>query len=150
MQHSSHKPIIPAPPCLPRFPLPAKCRWCGTTSSINKPSSPCLECINSNNVKVFCIKALPMIQIGRKTSIDIAKGIAAYFVPWHNAQALYRRQYLHLITVMDFHVLSNGPIDLKYVPEPEDPMDIILDMLYPRVDDVTKEELEEMPAIASL
>ena len=52
--------------------------------------------------------------------------------------------------IKDFDMLSNGPIDLKYVPEPEDPMDIILDMLYPRVGVVTKEELDEMPTIASL
>ena len=117
---------------------------------INKPSSPCLECINSNNAKMFGTKALPLVQIGRKTSEDIAKGIAAYFVPWHNAKALYKRQYLHLITIADFDMLSNGPIDLKYVPEPEDPMDIILDMLYPCVEDVTREELEEMPTLARL
>ena len=130
-----------------RFPGPEKCQWCGTYSLINKPSSPCLDCINSNNAKVFSNKALPIIHIGRKMSTDIAKGIAAYFVMWHNAQALYRRQYTHLLTVMAFDELSNGPIDLEYVPEPEDPMDIILDMLYPQVSVVTKEELDEMPTL---
>ena len=119
-------------------------------SLINTPSFPCWECVNSNNAKMFGTKALPLIQIGRKTSEDIAKGIAAYFVPWHNSQALYKRQYIHLITIAKFDMLSNGPIDLTYVPEPEDPMDIILDMLYPQVDSVTKEELQEMPAVVRL
>ena len=86
------------------------------------------------------------MQIGRKTTVDVAQAVAAYFVPWHNAQALWRRQYVHLIVVMELWKLSNGPINLKYTPEPEDPMDLILDMLYPDVGpDVTKEELDEMP-----
>ena len=48
---------------------------------------------------------------------------------------------------MELWRLSNGPINFTYTPEPEDPMDIILDMLYPEVGpEIDKEERDEMPA----
>ena len=116
---------------------------------IYKPVSPfwpCLECINDNNARAFSAKALPLVQIGRKTTAEVAQSIAAYIIPWHNAQAAWRRQYVRLVGAMEFWKLSNGPINFTYTPEPEDPMNIILDMLYPGVGpEVTKEELKQMP-----
>ena len=139
-----------------RLPRPKECRWCGARSIINRYWTlsvfPCTDCINRNNAKVFSNKALPMAHLARKTSADVGRNIAAFFVPWHNTRALHQRQYLHFITSRRFDTLLFGPgfqIDYRYVPEPEDPMDIILDMLFPPVIDVTYEEMEDMPATIS-
>ena len=128
------------------LPVMSRCRWCNKMSLINKPTSPfwpCVECINNNNATLFSNKALPVAQIGRKTTADVARTIAAYFVQWHNVQALWRRRYLHLIMAMKFWELSKGTIDPM---DPMDPMELIVDMLYPEVGPgVSKEELDEMP-----
>ena len=91
-----------------------------------------------------------MTHLARKTSADVGLNIATFFVPWHDTRALHQRQYLMLIASRRFDTLLFGPgfqIDYRYVPEPEDPVDIILDMLFPPVLDLTRKELEDMPSI---
>ena len=133
-----------------RLPRPKECRWCGARSMFSRYWTisifPCPDCVNSNNAKIFSSKALPVAHLARRMPADVAANVATFFVPWHNKQALHQRQYLHLITASKFDTLFFGPIDYRYVPEPEDPMDIILDMLFPPVQTITQKEMQDMPS----
>ena len=135
----------------PHFPPSDRCKWCGNVSMINRPTTPCLRCINANNAKLIG-STLPFRQIGcvTKFTVDVMHTIACFFTPWHNAHALYCRQYLYLLLVIPFAHLSEGPETerryLNYVPDLQDPLDLILDMLYDDPGpDVTTAELAAMP-----
>ena len=53
---------------------------------------------------------------------------------------------MHLVLAKKSWELGKGLTDPRYVPKPEDPMEVIMDMLYPDVGPgITKEELDMMP-----